>query len=316
MIMANQTGGLGRGLASLIPDKKDEKISAQAKNFWSGRKESVSAGSEQTQLGSENLEAISFVPLEKIKPNPYQPRQNFSHSELEDLMNSIKEHGILQPLVLTAKGDFFELVAGERRFRSAQFLEMEKVPAIIRSVTHQEQLELSLIENIQRQNLNPIEEARAYQRLLDEFNLTQEEVAKRVGKSRPKVANTIRLLNLSAEVQEWLAAGKLTEGHAKVLLEIDSPAKQATVAKRIMRQQLTVRAAESLVDSSGGEKYKKKILHFTDSNYKTWEKALQSALGTKVNITGQQGKGKIIIEYFSEEELRAMVERLGNTDDL
>lgn len=311
--MAKNKGGLGRGLASLIPDKKNEdKIAAQVKNFWSGNQAAVSSTQQE---GNNNIETITFIPLNKISANPYQPREHFSHSNLEELINSIKEHGILQPLVVAAKGDEFELIAGERRFRAAQFLELDKVPAIIRDVTKQEQLELSLIENIQRQDLNAIEKARAYQRLIDEFNLTQAEVAQRVGKSRAKVANTLRFLNLPAEIQQWLAEGKLTEGHAKILLEIDSPKKQLTIAKRILRQQLTVRDAKNVVDSSKDIKIKGHIRQLSQRKYKAWENNLESVLGTKVNIDDKKGKGRIIIEYYSEEELRDLVDRLSRLDD-
>ena len=309
--MAKHSGGLGRGLASLIPDKKDDKIVTQAKNLWGGSQEQI----ETASAAGEDLAAITFVPLGKIAANPYQPREHFSHGSLEELISSIKEHGILQPLVVAPKDDGFELIAGERRLRAAQFLELDKVPVIIREVTEQEQLELSLIENIQRQNLNAIEEARAYQRLIDEFNLTQAEVAQRVGKSRAKVANTLRLLHLPAEIQAWLAEGKLTEGHAKILLEVDNPKKQLTIAKRILRQQLTVRDTKEVVTSAKGIKVKEHTRSSNRGKYKTWEDNLQSVLGTKVSIDDKKGKGRIMIEYYSEEELRDLVDRLSRLDD-
>lgn len=310
--MAKKIGGLGRGLASLIPDKKEDRITAQAKNIWSGGQVS---GTGQGSVAQDDIEAITFIPLNKISANPYQPREHFAHGDLEDLISSIKEHGILQPLVVAPKGDKFELIAGERRWRAAQFLELDKVPAIVRDVTEQEQLELSLIENIQRQNLNSIEEARAYQRLIDEFNLTQEQVAKRVGKSRAKVANTLRFLHLPAEIQQWLAEGKLTEGHAKILLEIDNPKKQLTIAKRILRQQLTVRDTKEVVSNSGSVKVKSHVRQMGSGKYKAWEDNLQSVLGTKVHIDDKKGKGRIVIEYYSDEELRDLVDRLSRLDD-
>ncbi len=317
--------GLGRGLASLIPDTKsnetkptDQKINQKAKAFWSGGvnesavKVSVVANDNHSQSDS-NISLLN-IPLASIEANPYQPRKNFEQSALDDLVASIREHGILQPLVVVPNGDGYQLIAGERRFRSAQILQLETVPVIVRDVTEQQQLELSLIENIQRQNLNPIEEARSYKQLADEFSLSQEDIAKRVGKSRSKVANSMRLLQLPDEVQRLLMEEKITEGHGKLLLELDSPEKQIALAKKIVRQNLTVR------DTGTTVKKQKGINNATttkskDPRIQAWEKKLESSLGTKVSIVDRNNKGKIEIEYFSNEELMALIERLSDVDD-
>lgn len=294
--MAKQFG-LGRGLASLIPEKKEEKTSAH--------KEVVSESSDVLA----DLKGITIyeIPTAHITANPYQPRKHFDHSQLEELIASIKEHGIVQPLVVAPYDEGYQLIAGERRLRAAQFLELATVPAVVREASEQERLELSLVENVQRQDLNPMEEAVAYQRLLDEFNLTQEEVAKKVGKSRPKIANILRLLRLPLEIQKWIAGGQLTEGHAKILLEIDNPAQQLVMAKKIIRSQLTIRETARFVKTVA---VKGHTQHIKDAKLKSQEKILQSYLGTKVHILDTKGKGKVVIEYYSQEELQSLIERL------
>lgn len=271
---------LGRGLDSLIPRKK-------------------------FTLPQEKQEAILEIPVEKIRSNPYQPRNVFDEQSLEGLVNSIKEHGIIQPLVVTKiSDDFYELIVGERRLRAAKILNLEKVPVIIRSVESSKKLELSLIENIQRKDLNPIERARAYQRLIDEFNLTQEEVAKKIGKARATVANTLRLLTLSTPIQKAIENEKISEGHAKILLSLDSLEKQEAMLKRILGVGLTVREVEQLVVS----KRKKPV--FKDLVLKEKEDRLQEALGTKVTIKKRGKKGKIIIEFYSEEDLENLIKKI------
>ncbi len=273
---------LGRGLDSLIPPKK-------------------------YTLPQEKEEAVLEIPVEKIKSNPYQPRNVFDEQGMEELINSIKEHGILQPLVVSKISDNeYELIAGERRLRAAKILKLEKVPVIIRSVETSKKLELSLIENIQRKDLNPIERARAYQRLIDEFNFTQEEVAKKIGKARASVANTLRLLTLPPVVQKALEDEMITEGHAKILLSLDSPEKQEAMLKRILGTGMTVREAEQLVIS----KRKRPILK--DPNLQLKEEQLQEALGTKVVIKKRGKKGKIIIEFYSEEDLNNLIKKLSS----
>ena len=322
--------GLGRGLASLIPDtniNKDkspaEKINKKAQEFWSGSvdksavKVSVVSDDGNNKPISNNDElSLTYVPINSIVANPYQPRKNFEKNSLDDLITSISEHGILQPLVVVPSDNGYQLIAGERRFRSAQILNLDTVPVIIRDVTQQEQLELSLIENIQRQNLNPIEEAHSYKQLADEFGLPQEDIAKRVGKSRSKVANSMRLLQLPDEVQRLLMEEKITEGHGKILLELDSPEKQIALAKKIVRQNLTVRDTGTTVKKQKGINTNITTVESKDPRIQAWEKKLESSLGTKVSIVDKKDKGKIEIEYFSNEELMAMIERLSDVDDL
>ena len=194
-----KTHGLGKGLSSLIPPKIDKEIFSKASAILPGE------------------ERISQIPVDKIKANPHQPRSNFDHESLEDLTNSIKEHGILQPLILAPAGNNYQVIAGERRWRAAQLLNLKTVPAVVREMEEQQKLELALVENIQRQDLNPIEEAVAFQRLIDEFSLTQEEVSRRVGKSRAAVANTLRLLSLPAAIQKALMSGKINFSAARII---------------------------------------------------------------------------------------------------
>lgn len=271
---------LGRGLDSLIPKKK-------------------------FILPQEREEAILEIPIEKIRSNPYQPRNSFDEQGLQELVNSIKEHGIIQPLVVTKiSDDLYELIAGERRLRAAKILNLKKVPTIIRSVENSKKLELSLIENIQRKDLNPMERARAYQRLIDEFNFDQAEVAKKIGKARATIANTLRLLSLPPVIQKTIEEGKITEGHAKVLLSLDSPEKQEAMLKRILGTGMTVHEAEQLIIS------KRKKPSLKDSFIKEKENRLQEVLGTKVTIKKRGKKGKIIIEFYTEEDLENLIKRL------
>ncbi|MGB0756977.1 MAG: ParB/RepB/Spo0J family partition protein [Patescibacteria group bacterium] len=320
--------GLGRGLASLIPDapkpeKKEQKIADRASKAWGGVNVPVSTGDSDTattKAESKEVQAPSKnqvvdIPVELIDANPYQPRKTFEEQALDDLVASISTHGILQPLVVVTRGDRFELIAGERRFRAAQKAELTHVPVITRDVPEQEQLELSLIENIQRQNLNPIEEAESFTQLGDEFSLSQEEIAKRVGKSRSSVANTMRLLQLPQEVKQYVRDGKLTEGHAKVLLELDSEAKQVALAKKIIRQQLTVRDTTATVKEVTGKSSPQKK-SATDGRLHAWEQKLQALYGTKAHIKDTKGKGRVELEYFSNEELMALLDKLTSVDDL
>jgi len=316
--------GLGRGLASLIPDNKNnqtDQISKNAQAFWSGVKTNdvdtnikVSVQSEDKLQNNKNI--VQEIPVLNIIANPYQPRHDFEHNALNDLKDSIRVHGILQPIVVVPHKDGYQIIAGERRFRSAQELGLTTVPAIVRdNISQQQQLELSLIENIQRQNLNPIEEAMSYQRLAAEFNLGQEDIAKRVGKSRSKITNSIRLLNLPDKVQDMLRQGKLTEGHAKVILELDMPEKQLALAQKIVRQNLTVRDTSDTVKVAKGVNVKIRTKVNQDPRFRSWEQKLESSLGTRVNIIDKKGQGKIELQYFSNEELMGLVEKLTDLDE-
>lgn len=285
--MASKSG-LGRGLSSLIPQKDQEAVIAKA------------AAQSSVDTGSALLE----VPLSKVHHNPRQPRQEFGEAELEELADSIKQHGILQPLVVSLREDGeYELIAGERRLRAAKQARLERVPVVVRTVSDQEKLELALIENIQRQDLNAYEEALAYRALMDEFNLTQEQVAKRVGKSRPAVANTVRLLDLPEEILKSLRSGKLSRSHAKTLLAERDPSKQRALYREIISGGITVRAAEA---KAGG---KRRDSAGKDPNLADLEQQLQEALGTRVSILEKEGRGKIVIDFYSKEELRQLFKR-------
>jgi len=293
--MANSTG-LGKGLASLIPQKP--KLSNEEK-----------VSSPQTPV----TDGVTEISLDSISTNPYQPRKEFEQQALDELVSSIKEHGLLQPLVVsrldTGK---YELIAGERRFRACQVLGKEKIAVVVRSTSKLEKLELSLIENIQRRDLNAIERAEAYQKLVDEFSMTQEEVAKRIGKPRAHVANTLRYLNLPGEIQKALAENKITEGHAKVIAGLDSEAEQLKFYKRVVQHSLSVRDLESEVKTTKVRGGNNKIN--LDPTVIEQQKNLENSLGTKVKINKQNKGGKIVIECYSDEEYVNLVEKLSDLD--
>jgi len=284
--MASKTG-LGRGLSSLIPQKPEDETLAPP------------ASGKVTDSGS-TLE----VEIHKVHHNPRQQRKNFRIEELEELMASIKKHGILQPLVVSVRKDGeYELIAGERRLRSAKELAMQRVPIVTRAVNDQEKLELALIENIQREDLNAIEEALAYKSLIEEFDLTQEEVSKQVGKSRPTVANTIRLLDLPDVIQTALHDGKISRSHARTLLAEKDPTKQMKLFEAILKGGVTVREVEAKAGA-------KKRSADKDPNVADLENQLQESLGTKVTIHLKDGRGKVAIDFYSKEELRKLIDRL------
>jgi len=249
------------------------------------------------------------IEINKIKPNPHQPRKHFDELTLSELAASIKEHGILQPLIVSKVGENYELVAGERRLKAAKKIGLKTVPAIIRTPTEQQKLELSMIENIQRHNLNPIEEAIAYQKLNDHFGMTHEQIAKKIGKSRASVTNIIRLLELPQEIQEGLEKEKISVGHAKVLLEIDDENRQLTLYQKVIRQNLTVRKLEFEIKKPERDP-RKKTVRITNPELEALEDLLRTKLGTKVRIGPKLSKGKIEIEYYSKEELDEILRRI------
>lgn len=272
--------GLGKGLGSLIPRKAAD-------------------GSRQTAPGAGE---VHDLPVSIIDANPLQPRSAFDEG-LEELTSSIREHGILQPLVVQPKGERYELIAGERRFRAAKKVGLPRVPVIIRTVSAQQQLELALVENLQRRDLNPVEEATAYQRLIDEFNLTQEAVAQRVGKSRSHVANILRLKGLPGPILTSLANGEITEGHAKVLLGLPSAAEQLRLWRDIVRRQLPVRAIE-------GSTPRRRTAQQHDPALEEVQERLRERFQTRVTVSRRHGRGKIVLEYFSLDEFRAIIQKL------
>lgn len=283
-----KTYGLGRGLGSLIPPKIDTSSIADSSE--------ISGGTEH----------VLRIEISKIKANPHQPRTDFNAEGLEELKNSIKEHGILQPLIVTKTDKGYEIIAGERRFRASQELNLQTVPAIVREVSQQQKLELALVENIQRRDLNAIEEAVAYQRLIDEFNLTQEAVAKKVGKSRSAVTNTLRLLTLPTEIQRAVVNGKISQSTARIIVGL--PAEQRLpFFQKVINQDLTVRAVET---QARGVSVRKHVRKIKDPNIVSLEEQLQSALGTKTIVQKNGSAGKITIEFYSDEELENIIDKI------
>ncbi len=252
---------------------------------------------------------IQEIEVSKIAPNPYQPRKTFDPNALKELADSIKEHGVIQPLVVTKTPIGYELVVGERRFRASQLAGLLLVPAIIKeAMVDQTKLEVALIENIQRQELNPIEEAQAYERLMKTFNMTQEQVAKKVGKSRPAVANTVRLLNLPAEIQRGVIESKIMEGHARALLGLLDPEKMLLMYKMVQEQNLNVRQVEAKVRELTSKRQMDSAA--PDPKLMALETELRGKLGTQVKIQRQGQGGKITIEFFSDEELSDLVHKM------
>ena len=299
--MAVKRGGLGKGLDSLIPDN--------GKVPESGKK---------VKVVEKVIEKIVEKPVDvklginQIEPNREQPRKKFDEESLEELADSIRQFGVLQPLIVQERKDYYEIIAGERRWRAAKLAGLKELPVIIKKMSDQEIVEMSLIENIQRENLNPIEEAAAYKRLLTEFHLKQEEVAERVAKSRTAVTNSMRLLKLDERVQQMVIDGMLTTGHARALLAIEDPELQFQAASRVYNERLSVREVEKMVKNIGKEKPVKKQEDFQQKAvFQDLEEKMKTALGTKVSINRKdEKKGKIEIEYYSMEELERLMEIL------
>ena len=288
--MAVKRGGLGKGLDSLIPHtgKVPEKVTVVEKP------------------------AEIRLKINQIEPNRDQPRKKFDEESLQELTDSVKQFGILQPMIVQKRDDYYEIIAGERRWRAAKAAGLKEVPVVIRDMSDQEIVEISLIENIQREDLNPIEEAIAYKRLLTEFHLKQEEVAERVAKSRTAVTNSMRLLKLDERVQQMVVDGMLTTGHARALLAIEDPKLQFQAAQKIFNEKMSVREVEKLVKNIGKEKPPKKSEDPGQTAvYESLEEKMKAALGTKVSINRKnEQRGKIEIEYYSVEELERLMDIL------
>jgi len=320
--MAPRKTGLGKGLDSLIPKmnsysenrqkaspsdtntEEDKKPQPSVKNEVNRKKNENQTAPDKTQQGSSER----MVKLSLIEPNRSQPRMNFDEDALVELSDSIKQFGVLQPLLVQPKGNFYELIAGERRWRAAKMAGLKEVPVIVREFTKQESIEIALIENIQRENLNPIEEARAYQRLLNEFNLKQDEVAERVSKSRSAVTNSMRLLKLDEKIQDMVTSEMITTGHARALLALEDPEEQYRLAGRIFDENLSVRETEKIIRNIKEPKKKVIPVSYTDSRnaaiYNDMAGKMKEAIGTKVTLNDRgKGKGSIQIEYYSEDEL-------------
>jgi ParB family chromosome partitioning protein len=279
-----QKQALGKGLGALIPDLSalDDK--------------------EKKALG------IIEIELDKIVPNEYQPRKVFNDEKLRELAASIKEQGVIQPVIVHRAGAGYQLIAGERRWRASRLAGLKTIPALVKEATKRELLEMALIENIQREDLNPLEAAEAYKRLLDEFKLTQEDLAKRVGKERSTVTNFLRILGLPKEIKQELATGALTMGHAKALLSLERVRDQMQAALMIVKKGLSVREAEALASrlKNPPKEKKARLRH----ELKSIEEKLRKALGTKVIITTKSKGGRIVVEYYSAEELERILEKI------
>ncbi len=279
--------GLGKGLDALIPvDQSDE-------------------------INNDTLGGL-LVPVEDIIPNPWQPRQTINDTKLQELADSIKEHGIIQPLIVTHQEStgLYVLIAGERRLRASKLANLSNVPVLVREASAQESLEIALIENVQRADLTPLETAKAYRELSEGFNLSHEDIAKRVGKNRVTITNTLRLLKLPEIVRQALAEEKISEGHARALLGLNNTQAQAAALASILRKDLTVRETEQLVRKLNGTRNKAKIIRKPAPEIQELEAKFQSYLGTKVNLRHSKTGGSIIIHYYSDEELNNLIDQI------
>ena len=275
----NKKFALGKGLGALIPDEINE-----------------------------DNEGKLMISLNKIKSNIDQPRKSFDNEKIAELAESIKNHGIIQPLILKENGGGYIIVAGERRWRAAKMVGLKEVPAIVMDLTEKQVLEISLIENIQRQDLNPIEEALAYKKLLSDFNLTQEELSKRIGKSRTAITNTIRLINLDSRVQQYVIDGIISEGHGRALLSLEDGELQYIYSQKVIDEKLSVRELEKLIRNASLKSEKSEKNEELNPYYKDVRDRLQNYFGTKVNLSSKKNKGKIEIEYYSEEDLERILD--------
>ena len=295
--------GLGKGLDSLIPT--NVMMESEVKHA------TVSTASS----AEEEKDGTLMVKLSKVEPNREQPRKNFDEDSLQELAESLKQFGMLQPILVQNRGDYYEIIAGERRWRAAKIAGLKEVPVIVRELTDQEIVEISLIENIQRENLNPIEEAQAYKRLLTEFNLKQDEVAERVAKSRTAVTNSMRLLKLCDDVQQMVIEGMISTGHARALISIEDPEQQYNIAQQIFDEKLSVRDVEKLVKNLNKpakvSSKKETIDKSLEAVYQDIEENLKQKLSTKVSITSKgNGAGKLEIEFYSHDDLERLMDLL------
>ena len=289
--MAKKTS-LNKGLEALLGDVAESKNSEKP----------------QKNVKKETKEKSSEILLSQIRANQYQPRTSFDQKKLEELAESIKKHGVIQPVLVRKDGKGFELVAGERRFRAAKLAKLKKIPVVVSNISDVQSLEIAILENIQREDLNPLEVAKGYQRLKDEFGYTQEAVAKSVGKPRSSVANSLRLLTLSPKIQDEIDKGVISEGHAKVLLSVDG-VKAEQLLMRIISENLSVRDLEKQITESSPQTSKKEKKSRDELNL---ESALSSRIGSKVTIDDKDGKGKMVIKYYSYEELDGIIEKISH----
>jgi ParB family chromosome partitioning protein len=283
--MSRRKSGLGKGLGALIPTVDEH--------------------------GTEMAPGVTEVPIASITPNPHQPRSPIRDQDLVELAASIEEHGIIQPLVVTESPDGYQLIAGERRWRAARLAGLPDVPVVVKDVAPREMLELALVENLQRADLNSLEQAGAYRQLMDEFQLTQEQVARRVGKSRAAVSNTMRLLKAARAVQEALLRGKISEGHARALMGLEQAEAQEAALATVLKRGLNVRQTEDLVRRLlGAHREEQKPTRGVSPETRALEASFREALGTKVSLTRGEEGGRVVIYFYSDEELDALYEHI------
>ena len=306
--MAGKKSGLGRGLDALFPEKTVQSKPKTVKTVKEEKKVAVDTkkSSQQETSNGERMMKISM-----IEPNREQPRKKFDEDALQELSESIKQYGILQPLLVSDKKDYYEIVAGERRWRAAKMAGLKEVPVVVKEFSTQEIVEISLIENIQREDLNPVEEAMAYKRLIDEFHLKQDEIAERVSKSRTAVTNSMRLLKLDSRVQQMMVDEMISAGHARAILAISDPVQQYNAAMKVFDEKLSVRETEKLVKSILTPTKKKPVVSnpTEDAIYESLEEKMKGITGTRVFIHRKKNnKGKIEIEYYSRDDLDRIID--------
>lgn len=317
--MAGRKNGLGRGLDALFPEKKSavkesvKKATVKTENKTVVPEKTTDDTTEESNRSTiGHKKTAMIVKISSVEPNVNQPRKQFDEDALLELSESIKQYGVLQPLLVSDKKDYYEIIAGERRWRAAKLAGLKEIPVIVKEFSEQELVEISLIENIQREDLNPIEEAQAYKRLLTEFHLKQDEVAERVSKSRAAVTNSIRLLKLNEDVQRMVVDEMISTGHARALLAVENPEEQYNLAQRIFDEKLSVRDVEKLVKNlHKPEKPKKTDDKTMQVIYQDIEEKLKQKLGRKVTVTSRgEGSGKIEIEFYNHEDLDRLLDVL------
>ena len=291
---APKRSGLGRGLDALFADAVPVSDSAD----------------EKQEKPAAAADAVQYINIHDIMPNANQPRKTFSEEKIDELSKSIKEHGIIQPIVVRKKGESYEIVAGERRWRAARKAELTQVPCLIRELTDEQNMLIAIIENMQREDLNPVEEAEGLNQMITTFGMTQEQVSKSVGKSRPYIANSLRLLKLPEYIKNEMAEGRLSAAHGRTLITVESEDVRKALCDKIIREGLSVRETERLVSAQGKGKKKRPAAKVKNPDVARVESELKDALGTRVSIVQNGKKRKIEIEYFSREELDRLIELL------
>lgn len=302
--------GLGRGLDALFGDMEVEIVkNGKTKTPAAGESDISTNMTSQEAATDSNAGGILYIDINDIKPNVNQPRKAFDEEKLEDLAASIKEHGLIQPVVLRSVGTGYEIVAGERRWRAARKAGVKEIPCIVRELSDEENMLLAIIENMQREDLNPIEEAEGINQMIDTYGLTQDDVSRSVGKSRPYITNCLRLLKLPEDIQRFVADGQLSAGHARAIVSAGSKEKQIALAQRAVKEGLSVRQIEKLAKESKNSKKPAKPRE-KNADVKRVERDLKEALGTRVTLNQKGKKGKIEIEYYSKDELERLIDLL------